>query len=144
MTKIRVPFQPDEQGPCPRDAGFAEAPLPAGASFFDKDGTERREVRVNWWHPDPQGWRDVAMSIQPDTPLPEGPLPEQIASLSYSDGKPVFFGHCWLSGEPRLQATNAICLDFSAGKGGPLVAFRMEQGDEGLRPERLVVGEVRP
>ena len=120
-----------------------EAPLPAGASFFDKDGTERREVRVNWWHPDPQGWRDVAMSAQPDTPLPEGPLPEEIASLSYNSSKPVFFGHYWLPGEPSIQVTNALCLDFSAGKVGPLVAYRMDQGDEGLLSERLVVGEVR-
>lgn len=120
-----------------------EAPLPAGASFFDKDGTERREVRVNWWHPDPQGWHDVAMSIQPDTPLPEGPLPDEIASLSYNDGKPVFFGHYWLRGEPYIQSANALCLDFSAGRDGPLVAYRIERGDEGLMPERLVVGETR-
>jgi hypothetical protein len=98
---------------------------------------------VNWWHPDPRSWRDLAMSIQSDTPLPEGPLPEEIASLSYQDGKPVFFGHYWLPGEPKLQATNALRLDFSAGKDGPLVAYRMEQGDDGLLPERLVVGEVR-
>ena len=59
------------------------------------------------------------------------------------DAKPVFFGHYWLPGPPVLELPNALCLDFSAGKDGPLAACRMDQGDDGLKSERLVEGEVR-
>lgn len=120
-----------------------EESLSNGATFIDKHGAERREFRVNWWCPDPVEWRDVAMSIQSDTPLPSGPLPKRVRDLTYTDEKPVFFGHYWLEGEPHIEAPYALCLDFSAGNDGPLVAYRMEEADGPLRPDRLVVGEVR-
>ena len=33
-----------------------------------------------------------------------------------------------MKGEPGLQSDAAVCVDYSAGKGGPLVAYRWDQG----------------
>jgi hypothetical protein len=120
-----------------------EEKLPDGATFFDKDGAERGEVRVCWWRPDPKVWRDIAVSVDDDTPLPAGSVPMHLQDIAYRDRKPVFFGHYWLPGSPEIQAPSALCLDFSAGKDGPLVAYRFEIDDDKLTPERLVVGNVR-
>jgi hypothetical protein len=34
----------------------------------------------------------------------------------------VFVGHYWLTGDIGLQSTRRACVDYSAGRGGPLVA----------------------
>lgn len=52
----------------------------------------------------------------PDTELPR--------DFRYRESKPVFFGHYWMSGLPRITASNAACLDFSIAKGGYLTAYR--------------------
>jgi len=39
-------------------------------------------------------------------------------------GKPVFVGHYWLKGKPSVLTPKVACVDYSAGKGGPLVAYR--------------------
>ena len=56
----------------------------------------------------------------PDTPIPESAL------LGYDGAKPVFFGHYWWDGIPRPVLPTVACVDYSAGKGGPLVAYRWE------------------
>jgi hypothetical protein len=64
------------------------------------------------------------MSVPDPDELPKTPLPENIRKFTYpADGKPVFFGHYWLTGTPAKQAPNALCLDYSAGKDGPLVSY---------------------
>lgn len=75
-----------------------EIQLPAGESFIDKHGITRNRVRASWWESYPV------------------------------DGKPVFFGHYWMTGAPALQARSAVCVDYSAGKGGQLAAYRWESG----------------
>jgi hypothetical protein len=50
--------------------------------------------------------------------------------------KPVFFGHYWLTGLPVLQASNALCLDYSAGRDGPLMSYGMN-GDTPLTLEKV-------
>ena len=56
---------------------------------------------------------------------------------SYDQRKPVFFGHYWMQGAPALQAERMACVDYSAGKGGPLVAYRWG-GEERLSPKNFV------
>jgi hypothetical protein len=51
--------------------------------------------------------------------------------------KPVFFGHYWLTGAPSLQTARAACVDYSVGKGGPLVAFRFD-GERDLAADHFV------
>lgn len=106
-----------------------ETTLPEGYSMTDKDGTIRREVRVKWWQAGGQSWADVAMSVPDLSELPKGTPPEDVRALAYpAHAKPVFFGHYWMVGAPTLQAPNALCLDYSAGKGGPLVTYTFEDG----------------
>ncbi|MBU44926.1 MAG: hypothetical protein CMN76_17025 [Spirochaetaceae bacterium] len=42
------------------------------------------------------------------------------------EAPPVFFGHYWNRGKAELEAENVCCLDYSAGKGGPLMAYRWD------------------
>lgn len=113
-----------------------EVALPAGHHFHDKDGTRRERVRVRWWDADAVSYRraailpDAARELLPDTPIPAH------ARIGASD-TPVFFGHYWLSGTPRIQSARAACVDYSAGKGGALVAYRFD-GEETLSSERFV------
>lgn len=86
-----------------------EVRLPDGYSFEDKDGIARRDVRVRWWDTEAR----VAV------------------------GKPTFFGHYWMSGLPSLLSSSAVCVDYSAGSGGPLVAYRHEAGAP-LSPHNFV------
>ena len=51
---------------------------------------------------------------------------------------PVFFGHYWLTGQPAPIAGNLACLDYSAGKGGQLVAYHWREGDRALCKERFI------
>jgi hypothetical protein len=117
-----------------------ETSLPEGVSFLDKDGTERTEVRLRWWRGGAFSWREVAMSVPDPDVLPYGPLPDHVRSHTYPQtARPVFFGHYWLTGAPQLQAPNALCLDYSAGKGGPLVTYAYEPGETALSLSRVRV-----
>ena len=52
----------------------------------------------------------------------------------------VFFGHYWLDpgrANKRPFASNVACLDYSAGSGGPLVAYRFD-GEQILNPDKFV------
>lgn len=104
--------------------------LPYGLSFQDKDGVERRRLRIRWW--DCLNTTYAELGILPDDVnvlLPDEPIQEHICHLIPTD-KPIFFGHYWLTGEPRIQAPHMACLDYSAGKGGPLVAYRWDGESE--------------
>ncbi|WP_320177517.1 metallophosphoesterase [Roseovarius pacificus] len=115
-----------------------EAPLPIGYTFSDKDGTERDQVRVKWWQSGAKTWADLAMSVPDPTELPINSIPSSVSDMTYPKGaKPVFFGHYWLTGEPVLQAPNALCLDYSAGKEGPLIAYRIGDEDQALSPHHI-------
>ena len=104
-----------------------EAKLPDGYCFHDKGGHRRTEVRLKWWQQSALTWREIAASVPDISELPDVELPGDIKHTVYQpDAPPVFFGHYWLNGAPTLQASNALCLDYSAGKDGPLVAYRHE------------------
>jgi hypothetical protein len=110
-----------------------EVSLPDYWTFTDKDGTERKEVRIQWWKSGATSWADLAISVPDPDQLPKLPLPRDvIASVNPHDAKPVFFGHYWLSGSPTLQAPNALCLDYSAGTDGPLVSYSMDEKGQQL------------
>ena len=113
-----------------------EIPLPAGHYFRDKDGITRHHVRVRWWDENATTYRTAAMLSPTEcAALPDFPIPAR-ARIALTD-KPVFFGHYWLTGTPSLQSRRAVCVDYSAGNGGPLVAYRFD-GEPELSLERLV------
>lgn len=105
-----------------------EVLLPDGHAFTDKDGTRRREVRLQWWKSEASSWADLAISVPEPKQLPKSPLPQDVIESVYPRGaKPVFFGHYWLSGRPVLQASNALCLDYSARTEGLLVSYHIDE-----------------
>jgi hypothetical protein len=56
-------------------------------------------------------------------PLPDDPVVETDLPL-YADEVPLVVGHYWFSGAPASLTPWVACVDYSAGKGGPLVAYR--------------------
>lgn len=100
-----------------------ERALPPGVSFRDKDGHERHEVRTRWWHPNPSNLADIALAPPESLLHLQGlPLPDHL--LRPTDSVPTLFGHYWMSGAPALLSPTMACVDYSAGKDGPLVAYR--------------------
>ena len=114
-----------------------EVALPAPHCFRDKEGVERHRVRVRWW--DPGADEYVSAVLVDDSTragLPRAPIPDH-ARIAPPTDKPIFFGHYWLTGVPRPLAPHAACLDYSAGLGGPLVAYRWE-GEVRLKDAQFV------
>jgi len=103
-----------------------EVQLPDGHSFLDKDEHVRHNVRIRWWDTHANSYRDLA--LMPDdirARLPVTPLATD-SRTAYDNAKPVFFGHYWMTGVPAMQTSTAACVDYSAAKDGPLVAYRWD------------------
>lgn len=80
------------------------------------------------------------MSVPNPERLPDERLSDYLLQSSYpATAPPVFFGHYWMEGMPILQATNALCLDYSAGKDGPLVSYSAEPDLKDLSLDNLRV-----
>lgn len=104
-----------------------EVALPHGCAFEDADGIERHSVRIRWWDTAAVTVRDAALlapkhleRIPAEWLLPPG------AVLGYRSEKPLFIGHYWMTGTPTVLAPNLACVDYSAGKGGALIAYRWD------------------
>ena len=117
-----------------------ELELPPGHSFVDPGGVERTKVRLRWWDATASTYRQagIANGVKSHD-LPELPIPPgRLAGYGGQAGdKPVLFGHYWESGTPRVQSPTAACVDYSACKGGPLVAYHW-QGEAELRDEHFI------
>lgn len=109
--------------------------LPEERVMVGSDGLPRRSFRCKFWVRDPKTYGDL--EFQPDRLPPElASLPlreEDRARLVYYDERlpPLFVGHYWLQGEPRPLRANIACLDYSAVKGGRLMAYRMDTEQQG-------------
>lgn len=114
-----------------------EIPLPQGYSFTDKYNIERRRVRVRWWDTSAITYHQAAMlsEVERET-LPDLPIPEH-ARLNIPHDKPLFFGHYWMTGRPTVLSDKVACVDYSAGKGDPLVAYRWD-GESTLDEAKFV------
>lgn len=114
-----------------------EIALPDGHSFHDKDGHCRTRVRLRWWDSAARTYRQAAMMDRERiAQLPDVEVPGT-HRVGYDAAKPVFFGHYWLTGAPAPQASNVACVDYSAGAGGALVAYRWD-GEPALEASRFV------
>ena len=103
-----------------------EVELPDGHSFKDKDGNVRHNVRIRWWDRNSNTYRGLA--LMPEellSRLPDLRIANDVRA-NYEGTKPVFFGHYWMTGEPKLQSDLSACVDYSAGNDGPLVAYRWD------------------
>jgi hypothetical protein len=101
-----------------------EIELPEDIGFVDPSGIVRRRARAKWWLPEAVFLNQIFLmggevpvdlygKLVPDTFKPE-PI----------TGKPVFVGHYWMNGTPSVLTPKVVCVDYSAGKRGPLVAYR--------------------
>lgn len=117
-----------------------EVALPSSSTFIDKDGNERREMRVRWWlNAEGRNYREMAIPSRPEilaTPVTEE---DSRRIPGYRDAVPVFIGHYWLDAiSPAILDTHVACLDFSVAKGGHLAAYRW-QGEESLTDDHFVI-----
>ncbi|MCK5056576.1 MAG: metallophosphoesterase [Candidatus Aminicenantes bacterium] len=107
--------------------------------IVDKDGCLRRKVRVKWWLPKEQ--RENAETYDQVTRINENSLqklkkvkiPDHILedikkenAEKPDDKTPVFFGHYWFTGKPRLLSGHTACVDYSVARGGQLVCYRYD------------------
>ena len=121
-----------------------EVPI-GGYSYPDRSGTWRDRARVAWWDPTATTLRDATVIPEradvrrpdgsPAAALPDDPLTEAVPR--YTDPTPVVFGHYWKSGEITREGPTTVCVDYSAGQDGPLVAYRWSGEDE-LTDDHLV------
>lgn len=103
-----------------------EMALPDGASITDKEGHRHPDARLAVWRHWARGLREIALvpagseHAVPDVPIPDayrvGPV----------EGAPIVFGHHWFSGPVRIETPKVACVDWSAARGGPLVAYRWD------------------
>jgi hypothetical protein len=103
-----------------------ELTLPNFSLLTDKDGTPRHKVRIKWWENNLRTYKQAAVvSEQGKEKLPNSRIPTSENLISYpNDAPPVFFGHYWFTGQPRVISQNIACLDYSAARTGQLVAYR--------------------
>jgi diadenosine tetraphosphatase ApaH/serine/threonine PP2A family protein phosphatase len=103
-----------------------EIPLPIGHEFKDKDGIQRPRVRVRWWDHDATTYRKAAiMEDELRERLPNASIPP-MARVAFPLDKPIFIGHYWLTGTQVPLSKHVACVDYSAGNGGPLCAYRWD------------------
>lgn len=121
-----------------------EIPLKSGASFKDKDGNVRHNIRVRWWDREATSYKDAFVGPESArTHIPDDQI-EGDHMVEYShEAPPVILGHYCMEGEPVPLAPNIACLDYSVAKpGGKLVAYRWD-GEQTLDPGKYVwVGRI--
>jgi hypothetical protein len=111
--------------------------LPPGNFILDKEGHKHPDARLAVWRRSAQRLPEIALvprgneHLVPDIEIPEEHRVGEIL------GAPILFGHHWFDGDVKLESPKVGCLDWSAAKGGPLVAYRWH-GEAELRDEHLV------
>lgn len=118
-----------------------EMDLPDGITFRDAEGVLRKRARLRWWL-DPKNATLRELSFQPGVELPALDVPADIKGRPFygENERPVFFGHYWLTGLPKLIRDNVCCLDFSVAGyrgNGRLAAYRFD-GEQRLDESKFV------
>ncbi len=98
-----------------------EISLPSDVIHVDRHGTSRRDARVAWWKPCPEGalLNDVLVA-RSDAVEGRRATADQLASYDVypPEAPPVFIGHYGFDRPPGLLAANVACVDFGDGSGG--------------------------
>lgn len=119
-----------------------ELNLPDGESYPDESGHRRKAIRARWWENSAGGMNYRELIFPPADTVPEHAVAKGLLSAlpGYADNEPpVFFGHYWLPAEAPLAPLrpNIACLDYSAAREGPLVAYRWN-GEQVLAAENFI------
>jgi len=116
--------------------------------FVDAGGHARGDARAAWWRSGATTVADLAdlsanVKLEDGTPypaLPDLPCEPRDQTFAYSDDVPVVYGHHWREWEPTPHldwTARTACVDFSAVKGGPLVAYSW-RGESTIDPSHYV------
>ncbi len=105
-----------------------ETPLPEGITFTDKEGTQRRRVRVKWWLDslNHQPIVDIARASRSDLAQISTAAITPTIDFTIKTNKPIFIGHYWLTGTPKPLSPQVVCSDYSAGGRGYLTAYQLD------------------
>lgn len=117
-----------------------EAALPQGIHLVDKEGHQRKNVRVQWWQSELsfQPIHQIARASKEDLiHIPEDTLSGKIA-FNLAHDKPIFVGHYWLNGTPELLSHQVVCVDYSAAKDGHLTAYQFDTDQPSLSVQNFV------
>ena len=116
--------------------------LPPGEFFLDTEGVRREKTRIAWWV-NPAQATFQELGVQPGVTFKENAVvPPEVRNRDYygENERPVFFGHYWLMGIPKLIRSNVCCLDFSVAGyhgNGRLAAYRFD-GEQTLDESKFV------
>lgn len=111
--------------------------LPEGIVIRDKEGHAHGDARLAVWRHWASNLRDIAIVPSGfEDAVPNIPIPAE-HRLGEVQGAPILFGHHWFSGPVNLETPKVACVDWSAAKDGPLVAYRWD-GEADLQHGHLV------
>lgn len=114
-----------------------EMVLPQGAWIVDKEGHRHPDARLAVWRHGARRLRDMAIvPVGSEDAVPDIDVPAEYR-LGEVKGAPILFGHHWFNGPVKLESPKVACLDWSAARDGPLVAYRWD-GEAELRHHGLV------
>jgi len=115
--------------------------LPEGISMTDVLGYPRTIFRTIFWNKNPQTIADIVFGHDtfPSNVTKIMLTQEQRNKICYyaPDQVPLFIGHYWMQGIPCVITPNIVCLDYSAVRGGKLVAYRFD-GERKLANNKFV------
>ncbi len=135
----------------------AEIPLPIEhRGILCKDGTVRKWMRLRWWMSTSEWMQatnyDQVVRADPEILAQMEGLKIPLDTLKYVRGKwsdrqngngtdshitPVFVGHYWFTGPPRLLTDTVASLDYSVARGGKMVGYRWD-GEHVLDTSKFV------
>jgi hypothetical protein len=109
-------------------------------------------ARLRWWVRDSELLRDLAEIPSSHYPMiPEDLRIKEEDLLTVSDSTPVIYGHYWRKWGRKGQAAldwkplegldwtpTTACVDFSAVRRGPLVAYEWNRGDTEIAPTQFI------
>lgn len=120
-----------------------EVPLPDPHFFKDHTDTKRHNFRARWWEMPGDEVLCNQLVFPANDQICALPVPIEARSKFQpyqADACPVFVGHYFKPADSPLhpERPNVACLDHSAAKEGPLVAYRW-QGEAHIKPEHYVI-----
>ena len=113
-----------------------ELALPKGRCIRDKSGHEHKDVRIADWRHEATAVHQVALVPPGQEQQLEGMEWPADLELRPIEGAPILIGHHWFQGVPKVESPKLACLDWSAAKDGPLVAYRWD-GEVTLNNNKL-------
>jgi hypothetical protein len=120
-----------------------EVPLPPPHTIKDHTGEIRKNFRARWWEAVSREHPCCDLVFPPSEQIKSWPVAEEALPMFQpydSEAPPVFFGHYFKPADSPLapERHNVACLDHSAAKDGPLVAYRWK-GEASIKPEHYII-----